>query len=65
MAEHYDIPMPTRDQMLNLAPFFRLTPGNIITYIILAVGLAKIFHGLGSVGVSLDQQPVPGVEQLQ
>ncbi len=61
MAEHYDIPMPTRDQMLNLTPFFRLTPGNIITYSILAVGLVvtvmRFTLGIGAVSNLDDNYP--------
>ena len=61
MAEHYDIPMPTRDRMLNLAPFFRLTPGNVITYIILAVGLVvtvmRFTLGIGAVSNLDDNYP--------
>ena len=60
MAEH-SIVIPTRDKLFNLGEFFRPTPGNIITAIILAVGLTitiiRFTMGIGSVTNLSDNQP--------
>lgn len=60
MASH-DIIIPTRDKMLNLDPLLKPTPGNIITWIILAVGFVitviRFTVGLGAVTNLDDYQP--------
>ena len=67
MAEH-SIVIPTRDKLFNLGEFFRPTPGNIITAIILAVGLTitiiRFTMGIGSVTNLSDNQPWGMMDRL-
>lgn len=55
------IVIPTKDKLFNLDPLLRITPGNIITWIILAVGLIitviRFTVGLESVTNLDDYQP--------
>ena len=37
--ENHGIIIPTKDKLFNLEPLLTKTPGNIITWIILAIGL--------------------------
>ena len=59
MSHH--IVIPTKEKMLNLEPFLKLTPGNVITYIILIVGLvitvARFTIGIGFVSNLDNNQP--------
>ena len=47
------IVIPTKDKMFNMGPMLRPTPGNIITWILLAIGLVvtivRFTQGIGSV----------------
>lgn len=60
MAEH-SITIPTRDKLFNISEFFTPTPGNIISGIIIAVGLVitiiRFTVGIGSVTNLDDNQP--------
>lgn len=60
MSEH-KIVIPTREKMFNLKPLLTRTPGNIITWIILAIGLIitiiRFTCGIGSVTNLDDYQP--------
>lgn len=59
--ENHGIVIPTRDKLFNLSPLLRPTVGNIITAIILAVGLVitiiRFTQGIGSVTNLSDNQP--------
>ena len=58
---HHSIVIPTKDKLFNLGEFFRPTPGNIITAIILSVGLVitiiRFTMGIGSVTNLSNTQP--------
>lgn len=58
---HHEIVIPTKDKILNLEPLLTKTPGNIITWIILTVGLIitiiRFTVGIGSVTNLTDAQP--------
>lgn len=60
MADH-NIIIPTKDKIFNLEPLLSLTPGNIITWIILGVGfiitLIRFTVGIGSVTNLTNAQP--------
>lgn len=60
MAQH-SIPIPTKDNLFNLHPLLAVTPGNIITWIILGVGLVltviRFTVGIGSVTNLTNAQP--------
>lgn len=60
MAQH-NIVIPTKDKLFNLHPLLAITPGNIITWIILAVGvgitIARFTIGLSAVTNLDDYQP--------
>lgn len=60
MANH-SIIIPTREKLFNLDPLLSRTPGNIITWIILAVGFVitviRFTVGIGSVTNLTDAQP--------
>ena len=51
--ENHSIVIPTKDKLFNLDPLLRRTPGNILTWIILTVGLIitiiRFTQGIGSV----------------
>ena len=55
------IVIPTKDKMFNMGPMLRPTPGNIITWILLAIGLVvtivRFTQGIGSVSNLDDNQP--------
>ncbi len=55
------IVIPTKDKLFNMGPLLRLTPGNVITYILLALGLAvtvvRFTQGIGSVSNLDDNYP--------
>ncbi len=57
----HNIVIPTKDKLFNFGPFLKLTPGNIITYILLAIGLAitvvRFTVGIGAVSNLDDYQP--------
>lgn len=59
--EQHAIPIPTRDKLFNLDPLLRVTPGNAITWIILAVGLVitviRFTVGIASVTNLTNAQP--------
>lgn len=59
--ENHNIIIPTKDKMFNLDPLLSRTPGNIITWIILAVGLIltviRFTCGIGSITNLDDYQP--------
>lgn len=59
--ENQGIIIPTREKLFNIEPFLTKTPGNIITAIILAVGLIitviRFTVGIGSVANLDDYQP--------
>ncbi len=59
--ESQGIIIPTKDKLFNLEPLLSRTPGNIITWIILAVGLVitviRFTCGIGSVTNLDDYQP--------
>ena len=56
-----NIPIPTREKMFNMSPLLRPTLGNIITWIILSVGLVitiiRFTQGIGSVANLDDNAP--------
>ena len=58
---HKPIVIPTKDKLFNLGPFFTLTPGNILTAVILVVGFTLTFirftQGIGSVTNLDDNYP--------
>ncbi|MFT4301144.1 MAG: polysulfide reductase NrfD [Desulfovibrio sp.] len=58
---HHSIVIPTKDKLFNLGEFFRPTPGNILTAIILTVGLIitiiRFTMGIGSVTNLSNTQP--------
>ena len=58
---HHSIVIPTRDKLFNISEFLTPTPGNIISAIILAVGLVitviRFTVGIGSVTNLSDVQP--------
>lgn len=55
------IVIPTKGKLFNLGEFFKLTPGNIINYVLLIVGLVITFvrftQGIGSVSNLDNNQP--------
>lgn len=55
------IVIPTKDKLFNMGPLLRLTPGNVITYILIALGLVvtvmRFTQGIGSVANLDDNQP--------
>ncbi len=57
----HNIVIPTKNKMFNLGPMLTLTPGNIVTYILLAIGLAiticRFTMGIGSVSNLDNYQP--------
>ena len=57
----HKIVIPTKDKMFNMGPMLSLTPGNIITYILLAIGLVvtivRFTQGIGAVSNLDDYQP--------
>ncbi len=59
--ENHGIIIPTKDKLFNLEPLLTKTPGNIITWIILAIGLfitiIRFTVGIGSVTNLTDYQP--------
>ena len=59
--ENHGIVIPTKDKLFNLDPMLRRTPGNILTWIILTVGLIitiiRFTQGIGSVTNLDDNQP--------
>ena len=59
--ENHGIVIPTKDKLFNLDPLLRRTPGNILTWIILTVGLIitiiRFTQGIGSVTNLDDNQP--------
>ena len=59
--ENHSIVIPTKDKLFNLDPLLRRTPGNILTWIILTVGLIitiiRFTQGIGSVTNLDDNQP--------
>lgn len=59
--EHQGIIIPTRDKLFNIEPFLTKTPGNMITWAILAIGLIitiiRFTVGIGSVTNLDDYQP--------
>ncbi len=60
-AQHANIVIPTKDKLFNMGPFALNRPGNIITAIILVVGLIVTFirftQGIGSVTNLDDNYP--------
>ena len=58
---NHNIVIPNARKMLNLGEFFTLTPGNIISYIILGLGLIltviRFTQGIGSITNLDDNQP--------
>ena len=58
---HKPIVIPTKDKLFNLGPFFTLTPGNILTAVILVVGFTLTFvrftQGIGAVTNLDDNYP--------
>ena len=62
MSQHnHNIVIPNARKMLNLGEFFSLTPGNIITWFILGLGLIltviRFTQGIGSITNLDDNQP--------
>lgn len=59
MSQH--IVIPTKDKLFNLGPFLKLTPGNVITYILLAIGLVvtviRFTQGIGAASNLDNNQP--------
>lgn len=59
--EHQSIVIPNKDKLFNLEPLLTKTPGNIITWIILSVGLIitiiRFTVGIGAVANLDDYQP--------
>lgn len=59
--DNHEIIIPTKNKLFNIDPFLTKTPGNIITWIILAVGLVitviRFTVGIGSVTNLNDYQP--------
>ena len=59
--EEPKIIIPTKDHLFNMQEFLKLTPGNIINYTLLAIGLVitvvRFTQGIGAVSNLDDYQP--------
>ena len=68
--EEPKIIIPTKDHLFNMQEFLKLTPGNIINYTLLAIGLVitvvRFTQGIGAVSNLDDYQPcyVMGMKQF-
>ena len=57
----HQVTIPTKDHLFNMKEFFKFTPGNIINYTLLAIGLVvtwvRFTQGIGAVSNLDDYQP--------